>query len=56
MKAVVLVGEEEPGSGLFFSFGPPGEDIAVSQAKGFGYTNHELSFYEKTFVFCQIIT
>lgn len=26
---------------------PPGEDMAISQTKGFGYTNHELSFYEK---------
>ncbi len=26
---------------------PPGEGIAISQAKGFAYTNHELSFYER---------
>lgn len=26
---------------------PPGEGIAISQAKGFGYTNHELSLYER---------
>jgi len=25
---------------------PPGEGVAISQIKGFGYTNHELSFYE----------
>ena len=26
---------------------PPGEGMAISQTKGFGYTNHEFSFYEK---------
>ena len=26
---------------------PPGEGMVISQTKGFGYTNHELSFYEK---------
>ena len=26
---------------------PPGEGVAISQDKGFTYTNHELSFYEK---------
>jgi len=26
---------------------PPGEGIAISQTKGFSYTNHEWSFYEK---------
>ena len=26
---------------------PPGEGIPISQAKGFGYTNHEFSLQEK---------
>ena len=24
---------------------PPGEGIAISKSKGFGYTNHDFTFY-----------